>query len=80
MVFGSPLQRNLSKRGCRREQAYANAAEVFRALHAGARRRGVTICMEPLTPKETNFINTCAEALRADRARSTIRISCCTRT
>ena len=25
-------------------------------------QRGVTLCMEPLTPKETNFITTCGQA------------------
>lgn len=62
MVFGSPMQRNLQD-GVTREQAYANAAEVFRAVTPALADRGVTIAMEPLTPKETNFVNTCAEAV-----------------
>lgn len=61
MVFGSPLQRNLEE-GISREQAYENAAEVFRRAMPALAERGVSICMEPLTSKETNFINTCAEA------------------
>ncbi|MBI1314444.1 TIM barrel protein [bacterium] len=61
MVLGSPFQRNLED-GVSMEQALDNAAEVLkRALPAFA-DRGVEICMEPLTKKETNFINTCAEA------------------
>lgn len=62
MVFGSPMQRNLQP-GVTREQAYANAAEVFRAAMPVLADRGVTIAMEPLTPKETNFVNSCAEAV-----------------
>lgn len=62
MVFGSPAQRNLQP-GVTREQAYANAAEVFRATTAVLADRGVTIAMEPLTPKETDFVNSCADAV-----------------
>ena len=62
MVFGSPQQRNLEP-GVSRERAYAHAAEVFRACLPALAGRGVRICMEPLTPKETDFVNTCAEAM-----------------
>ncbi len=62
LVFGSPAQRNVEA-GMSRAQAYANAAEVFRAAMPVFAERGVTLCMEPLTPKETNFCNTCAEAV-----------------
>ena len=62
MVFGSPFQRNIEE-GMSREQAYQNAAEVFRNCLPAIAERGVRICMEPLTTKETNFVNTCAEAL-----------------
>ncbi len=61
MVFGSPAQRSL-ERGMSREQAYANAAEVFKAAMPALSDRGVTICMEPLTPLETDFCNSCADA------------------
>jgi len=37
--------------------------ETFAASIACAERRGVTICLEPLAPTETNFLNTAAEAL-----------------
>jgi sugar phosphate isomerase/epimerase len=63
MVFGSPFQRNLEE-GVTEDQAYENAAEVFRAAMPRLADRDVRICMEPLTPKETNFVNTCAEAMR----------------
>lgn len=62
MVFGSPQQRNLTD-GMTREQGYEYAAEVFRAALPELAERGVRICMEPLTPKETNFVNTCADAV-----------------
>ncbi len=62
MVFGSPFQRNIEE-GMSRDQAYANAAEVFRNCLPAIGKRGVRICMEPLTTKETDFVNTCAEAL-----------------
>ncbi|MEX0701896.1 MAG: sugar phosphate isomerase/epimerase family protein [Planctomycetales bacterium] len=62
MVFGSPYQRNVEE-GMSRSEAYANAAEVFRAALPRLEDRGVRICMEPLTPAETNFVNTCAEAV-----------------
>lgn len=61
MVFGSPPQRNLPD-GVSTEQAMQYAAEVFKACMPQIAERGVRICMEPLTTKETNFINTCAEA------------------
>lgn len=62
MVFGSPAQRNLQP-GVTREQAYENAAEVFRGALPAFADQGVKIAMEPLTPHETNFVNTCAEAV-----------------
>lgn len=61
MVFGSPMQRDLEP-GMSRAQAYANAAEVFRGAMPALGESGITICMEPLTPKETDFCNTCADA------------------
>jgi sugar phosphate isomerase/epimerase len=62
MVFGSPMQRNREP-GMTTGQALANAAEVFREAMPTLGDRGVTIAMEPLTPKETNFVNTCADAV-----------------
>lgn len=62
MVFGSPFQRNIEE-GMSRQQAYQNAAEVFRNCLPAIGERGVRICMEPLTTKETDFVNTCAEAI-----------------
>lgn len=62
LVFGSPNQRNLPE-GVSREEGLDRAAAVFRACMPVMAERGVKICMEPLTPKETNFINSCADAV-----------------
>ena len=62
LVFGSPFQRNIEE-GLSREQAYENAADVFRKITPVLEETQVYLCMEPLTPKETNFVNTCAEAM-----------------
>jgi sugar phosphate isomerase/epimerase len=61
LVFGSPAQRSLQP-GVSKEQAYDHAAEVLGAALPTCAERGVTIAFEPLTPKETDFVNTCAEA------------------
>ena len=62
MVVGSPKQRNLMP-GVSREQAKEWTLETFRGAVARAEERQVTICLEPLAPTETNFINTAAEAI-----------------
>lgn len=63
MVFGSPKQRSLLP-GVSPDQAYEWAAETFRAALPAIADCGVTLCMEPLSPAETDFVNTCADALR----------------
>jgi sugar phosphate isomerase/epimerase len=63
MVLGSPLQRNVEV-GLSQDQAFDHAAEVLKGCLPALEQRGVRICLEPLTPKETNFINTCADAMR----------------
>jgi sugar phosphate isomerase/epimerase len=63
LVFGSPIQRNLSEEETL-EHGLDRAAEVFRTCAPVFAERQVTLCMEPLTPKETNFINTCAQAVQ----------------
>ncbi len=62
MVFGSPQQRDLAA-GVSREQGLDFATDVFRQTLQQMPESGLRICMEPLTKKETNFINTCAEAM-----------------
>jgi sugar phosphate isomerase/epimerase len=63
MVFGSPKQRSLLP-GVSSDQAYEWAAETFRAALPAIADCGVTLCMEPLSPAETDFVNTCADAVR----------------
>jgi sugar phosphate isomerase/epimerase len=62
MVVGSPKQRGLLP-GVTLSQARGWAAEVFRSVVARAEQRDVTVCLEPLAPTETDFINTAAEAV-----------------
>ena len=62
LVFGSPAQRRIPD-GETREQATDHAVDTFRqAAHAFA-DHGVKLCLEPLSPPEADFINTCAEAI-----------------
>jgi sugar phosphate isomerase/epimerase len=63
LVFGSPAQRSLEA-GWEPAAAFDRVTWLFRDLALSAAEAGVTICFEPLTPKETNFINTCAEGVR----------------
>ena len=57
MVIGSPKQRNIMP-GVTREQAMDYAVEVYGAALPEAEKFGVTLAIEPLAPKETNFIRT----------------------
>ena len=62
MVIGSPKQRNLLP-GVKRDQAMAYAAEVFMASLEIAQKRNVTLAIEPLTTKETDFLMCASEAV-----------------
>ena len=66
MVFGSPFQRNLLP-GVTAEQAADFAVEVFRSVTDTFAEQQVVLCLEPLTPKETDFINTCDDAMEIIR-------------
>lgn len=63
MVVGSPKQRNVMS-GVSFAQAWEWATSTFREPAARAAKRDVTICLEPLAPVETNFINTATDAVR----------------
>lgn len=67
MVFGSPKQRSVSP-GQTFEQVWNYAVRLFANCMETAEARGVTICFEPLSPKETNFINTAASGIRLIQA------------
>jgi sugar phosphate isomerase/epimerase len=62
MVFGSPAQRSVAPGGDP-AAAFARARDLFRVLAPKAGNAGVTICFEPLTPKETNFVTTMREGV-----------------
>ena len=66
MVLGSPKQRDLLP-GITTEEADDYAAEVFSAIMPAIGSFGVDLCLEPLAPAETDYLNTCdqAEALIA---------------
>lgn len=66
-VFGSGRARSVPD-GYSRECAMAELVEVGRAVADCAAEHGITIAMEPLSFRETNVINTVAEA--ADYARA----------
>jgi sugar phosphate isomerase/epimerase len=62
MVFGSPAQRRVPT-GVTREDAVQFAADTFRRSLPAISDQGVKLCLEPLTPSETDFINSCTEAV-----------------
>ena len=63
MVLGSPLQRNILP-NVTEDQAYDYAAEVLLKLVPMLEKCDVRLALEPLAPKETNFITTAAEGVR----------------
>jgi sugar phosphate isomerase/epimerase len=66
VVVGSPKQRSLLP-GVTFTQAWDWAREVFRAAVRRGEEREVTLCLEPLAPAETDFINTAVDAVRCVR-------------
>lgn len=62
MVWGSPTQRSLED-DWDYEEAAARAADVLRDIAEEAEEAGVTIALEPLARKETNFLTTAAETI-----------------
>ncbi len=63
LVHGSPKQRFIPA-GSSREQALARATECFAQVASSAAKAGVVYCIEPLSSRETNLLNTVAEAVR----------------
>jgi D-psicose/D-tagatose/L-ribulose 3-epimerase len=61
LVHGSPKQRSVPP-GASPEEALARATECFAQVAATAANCGVTYCIEPLSTRETNLIQTVAEA------------------
>lgn len=61
LVHGSPAQRRLPDRDIHAAKGYA--LEAFRKAAQAAEEAGVLYCLEPLSRRETNFVNTVAEAI-----------------
>lgn len=61
LVLGSPQQRNLLP-GVSHDEAEKYALEVFHRIMPDIGAMGIDLCIEPLAPSETNFLNTCAQA------------------
>ena len=62
MVLGSPKQRSLLP-GVSKEQAIVHAVEVLAGVLPMLERCNVRIAIEPLAPKETDFLTTAAETV-----------------
>ncbi len=62
LVLGSPKQRNLLP-GVNYNQAVGYALDVFDRVMPRIGAMGIDLCLEPLAPSETDFINTCSQAM-----------------
>jgi sugar phosphate isomerase/epimerase len=62
MVLGSPKQRDLLP-GVSYNQAIDYAIGVFERILPALDSVGVDLCLEPLAPNDTNFLNTCTQAM-----------------
>ena len=61
MIFGSPKQRNVHE-SLSTSQAWDYARDTFLQVIPVLERLDVTLCLEPLGPEETDFINTAQQA------------------
>ena len=66
LVLGSPKQRSIVE-GQTQKGAWQRAVELLSSVLDKAGELGLTICLEPLSPVETNFINTVAEGMKMVR-------------
>ena len=66
LVLGSPKQRNLQE-GQSYEEARKRASELLESVLDKAQQLSLTICIEPLSPIETDFINTVAQGMEIVR-------------
>jgi len=66
LVLGSPKQRSIVE-GQTKKGAWQRAVELLSSVLDKAGGLGLTICLEPLSPVETNFINTVAEGMKMVR-------------
>jgi sugar phosphate isomerase/epimerase len=63
LVHGSPKQRSTPE-GSTKEQALARVTDVFARVAPFAQQHGVIYCIEPLSTRETDVINTVADAAK----------------
>ncbi|HOA72081.1 MAG TPA: sugar phosphate isomerase/epimerase family protein [Phycisphaerae bacterium] len=63
MILGSPKQRNIEP-PTTHDEGWKRAKDVLAACGDTLAARGVTLCIEALSPKETNFIQTLDESTR----------------
>ena len=61
-MLGSPKQRDLLP-GVTYDQAVGYAIEVFERIMPAIAAAGIDLCLEPLAPNDTDFLNTCAQAM-----------------
>jgi len=66
LVLGSPKQRSIVE-GQTKKGAWQRAVDLLSSVLDKAKDLGLTICLEPLSPVETNFINTVAEGMKMVR-------------
>ncbi len=66
LVIGSPNQRSLAA-GQSYEDGWSRACALFGSVLDAAAERNVTLCVEPLSPKETDFLNTVADGVKMVR-------------
>jgi len=66
LVLGSPKQRNIIE-GQTKQGAWQRAVELLTSVLDKAGQLDLTICLEPLSPAETNFINTIEEGMQMVR-------------
>lgn len=66
LVLGSPKQRSIVE-GQTKKGAWQRAVDLLISVLDKAKDLGLTICLEPLSPVETNFINTVAEGMKMVR-------------
>ncbi len=62
LVLGSPKQRNIQP-GQTYEEARKRVSDLLESVLGKAQMHGLTICIEPLPPVETDFINTVAQGM-----------------
>ena len=66
LVLGSPKQRSIIE-GQTRDGAWKQAVDLLSSVLDKAAELELMICLEPLSPVETNFINTVAEGMEMVR-------------